>query len=174
MEVWKTAIYNGEVYDNYEVSNLGQVRSVNYNHTGKAKILKPRMVKGGYLVVGLHKNGKQKQCYTHRLVAYTFIENDEPTVKTEVNHINEDKTLNTVENLEWCTRKHNINHGTRNRRDGKTKSKKIIGKSLTENKVIVFQSIKQAGKFGFAIGHICNCCQGKQRQHKGYVWSYID
>ena len=168
MEQWKTAIYNGEIYDNYEVSNMGNVRNAK-----RGKMKKLQKDKDGYLCVGLYRNGKHKECKVHRLVAFAFIENDDET-KTEVNHINEIKHDCRVENLEWCTRKHNVNYGTRSVREAKSKSKKIIGKSLTENKVIVFKSMKQAGIFGFDASAICNCCQGKQRQHKGYTWHYVD
>ena len=169
MEVWRTAIYNGEVYGDYEVSNMGNVRNIK---TGR--VLKPQKDKGGYLCVVLYRNGKHKQCKIHRLVAFAFIPNDDVEHKTDVNHISEVKTENFVENLEWCTRKENNNHGTHNERMAKSKSKKVIGKSLTENKVIVLQSTRQANKFGFDQSTISKCCKGKQRQHKGYVWSYID
>ena len=170
MEVWKTAIYNGEVYDNYEVSNMGNVRNIK-----RGKMKKLIKDKYGYLRVGLNKNGKKNSCLVHRLVACTFIPNDNPTVKTQVNHINEfEKENNSVENLEWCTQQYNRNYGTRNERARKSCCKKVMGKSLTENKVIILHSAKQGEKFGFNENYISKCCRGKARQHKGYTWSYID
>lgn len=171
MEIWKTAIYNGEIYGNYEVSNAKEPQIRN-KKTGK--IIKQRQLPTGYVEVIIYKNGKMKHCYVHRLVACTFIENDDVENKTEVNHINEDKTLNSVENLEWCTREYNQNYGTRIERGVKARSKKVIGKSLTENKVVVLQSAKQGEKFGFKQQSIWSCCNGKQNQYKGYVWSYIE
>ena len=50
----------------------------------------------------------------------------------------------------------------------------VLAKSLTENKVLVFQSASKASKFGFAQSAICNCCNGKLKHYKGYVWCYID
>lgn len=89
----------------YEVSNLGQVRSF---YSGEAKILKPYVDKDGYLCVHLHKNGKGYAKKVHRLVASAFIPNigDKP----QVNHIDGDKTNNTVDNLEWVTSKENMHH----------------------------------------------------------------
>ena len=89
----------------YEVSNLGQVRSF---YTGEAKVLKPSIDKDGYLKAGLSKDGKMYLKSIHRLVASAFIPNigDKP----QVNHIDGDKTNNTVDNLEWVTSKENIQH----------------------------------------------------------------
>lgn len=104
-EVWKDI----KGYDNYEVSTEGQVRN---KKTGL--ILKPRVNRGGYLSVVLYSNGKAISKYIHRLVAEAFIPN--PENKPEVNHIDEDKTNNRVENLNWMTGKENINYGTRTER----------------------------------------------------------
>ena len=150
------------------------MRSVNYKGTGKVKILKPQKDKDGYLQIALCKNGKAKRYLVHRLVAFAFIPNDDVEHKTQVNHISEVKTENFVENLEWCSPKENVNHGTRNERDAKLKSKKVIGKSLTENKVIVLHSAKQGKKYGFIPQGITSCCRGERKSYKGYVWSHID
>ena len=108
-EIWKTVIIDGEIYENYEVSNLGKIRSLNYNRSGEVKELRLIVSKGGYLTVNLCKDGKYKMYTVHRLVAFAFIPNDDSENKTDVNHIDEDKSNNTVENLEWCTKKQNIN-----------------------------------------------------------------
>ena len=96
-------------FDNYEVSTEGQVRNITTGH-----ILKPRDNGRGYLEVGLHINKKRTHKYIHRLVAEAFIPN--PNNKPEVNHIDEDKTNNSVNNLEWLTHKENNNYGTKNER----------------------------------------------------------
>ena len=180
-EVWKDIYFeeNGVEYDYrglYQVSNIdGKIKSLKF---GKEKMLKAGKRKDGYEFVILCKDGKQKNFLIHRLVAYMFIENDDPECKTEVNHIDENKENNCVENLEWCTREYNNNYGTRNERlgkaSGKTRSKKVIGYSLTDTKVIILQSTKQAKKFGFNQGCICECCNGKRKSHKGYKWFYLD
>ena len=86
MEIWKKI----EGYENYEVSNLGNVKSLNYNHTGKEQILKAGKTKQGYLYVILHKNGKRKKYLIHRLVYETF--NGPIPEGMQCNHISEVKT----------------------------------------------------------------------------------
>lgn len=105
-EIWKDA----KGYPGYEISSYGRVRNIK---TGQ--ILIPEINDSGYERIKLHgKNVK-----VHRLVAEAFIPN--PHGYKQVNHINEIKTWNTVSNLEWCTAKHNINHGTGNQRRAETR-----------------------------------------------------
>ena len=156
----------------YEVSNLGRIRSLNYMKTGEIKILKLSKNNRGYLVISLNKNGKRKNFKVHRLVAIAFLPN--PNNLETVNHINENKLDNRVENLEWMSYEDNINYGTRTKRSAKTLSRKVMAISLTETKVLVFQSMSQAEKLGFNHDAICRCCRGKQKTHKGYTWRYIE
>lgn len=188
MEIWKDIYFieNGIEYDYrglYQVSNLGNVKSLGNGNSNNSKerILKAKKEKTGYLQVCLYKNRKRKMFYVHRLVAYMFLKNDDPKHKTEVNHINENKENNSVSNLEWCTKEYNNNYGTRNERIAKTlsgsnnpRSKKVIGFSLTDTKVIILQSINQAEKFGFDRRNIYACCNGKQKSHKGFKWYYMN
>ena len=103
MEEWKEVPdYEGL----YEVSNTGNVRSLIKN-----KIIKGFINRCGYKLVGLSKNGISKWFQVHRLVAQVFIPN--PDNLPMVNHKDEDKNNNRVENLEWCDAKYNINYGTR-------------------------------------------------------------
>ena len=98
----------------YEVSDQGRVKSIGY---GKERILRPGRNTCGYLLVGLRKNREQKWYLVHRLVAQAFIPN--PDNLPQVNHKDENKTNNSVQNLEWCDRKYNCNYGTRNQRISK-------------------------------------------------------
>lgn len=169
MEEWRTVVYDDEVFEGYEVSNMGRVRSLNYNKTGKVQVLKPMVNTNGYLRVCLWKGGKLKRYYVHRLVATAFIENDDIENKTDVNHIDEVKTNNRVENLEWCTREYNNNHGTHNERMAKTRSKKVICLETGE----VFDSINDVQKkLGLDPSHISKCCKGKQQTCGGFHWMY--
>jgi len=101
-EVWKDIVGYEE---SYQVSNLGNVRSIN-------KILKPNLTKKGYYHVTLYSQGIPKTFKLHRIVAKHFIEN--PHNKLEVNHIDGNKINNTVINLEWNTRKENNRHAIDN------------------------------------------------------------
>ena len=166
-EEWRTVIYDGKVYHNYEVSNLGRVRSLNYKRTGEIKILSnSKMKKTGYLVARLGKT----QYYVHRLVAETFIPN--PNNLPEVNHIDENKENNSVENLEWVSHKQNINHGTCQERKAKTKGKRV---RCIETGVIYESCYDVERKTGLPHGSIWNCCNDKKyyKTCGGYHWEFI-
>ena len=111
-EEWRPVVgYEGL----YEVSSYGRVRSLDRyderNCFREGRILKLYTSRVGYLRVQLSLNSKKKMYLVHRLVAEAFIPN--PDNLPEVNHLDEDKTNNRVENLEFCDRKYNINFGTR-------------------------------------------------------------
>ena len=107
-EIWKDAVgYEGL----YEVSNLGRIKSLIDNHgNSREKIIKPIKNTNGYFIVNLSKDKKKHQIKLHRIIALTFIEN--PNDFPYINHKDENKTNNRVENLEWCTPKYNVNYGT--------------------------------------------------------------
>ncbi len=111
----------------YQVSTMGQIKRLAYDvvsqRNGTEYIMHKnemfvKLQNQKYQIVMLMVNGKQKAFYVHRLVAQAFIPN--PDNLPEVNHINEDKYDNRVENLEWCTRKYNINYGTGKERGRQT------------------------------------------------------
>lgn len=101
MEIWKTI----EGFENYFISNLGNVKNNKFNKEKKLSKSKSTL---GYEVVLLYKHGKRTLFYVHRLVAIAFIPN--PENKPQVNHIDGNKLNNNVYNLEWNTAKENINH----------------------------------------------------------------
>lgn len=103
MEVWKI------IYNDYAISNLGNLKSLKY---GKEKPIKLQKDSKGYLKANLLSNGKTIRCRIHRLVAMAFIPNFEN--KEQVNHINGIKDDNRLENLEWCTAKENTKHAFKN------------------------------------------------------------
>ena len=142
----------------YQVSNLGRVKSLNYNHTKSEKILKSSIEGRGYKTVTLYKNGIQKTYKIHKLVAQHFIPN--PDNLMCINHKDENKLNNNVENLEWCTTRYNNIYGTRIKRAAKSKSKKV--KCITTNEK--FNSIKEASeKYNIYNGDIVNCCKKKRK-----------
>lgn len=153
MEIWRDIKgYEGL----YQVSNEGMVKSLRNN-----KILSLFANHKGYLQVYLTKNGEKKGFLVHRLVAKTFIPN--PQNLPQVNHKDEDKTNNKVENLEWCTNDYNINY---------SQSKKVYQYTLNNVLVKIWNSTMELGRNGFAQSCISLCCNGKKQKHKGYKWSY--
>ena len=124
-EIWRPVVgYEGL----YEVSSYGRVRSLDRydrrNQFRKGKLLKNKDNGNGYLICSLSKNGIIKNKYIHRLVVEAFIER--PDGLYEVNHKDENKKNNSVDNLEWCDRKYNNTYGTKIEREIKTKIKKGI------------------------------------------------
>lgn len=122
------------------------------------KFLSPAVNGGGYLRVSLVKDKKQKSYFAHRLVAAAFIPN--PLGLPQVNHINEIKDDNRVENLEWCDSKYNNNHGTRNQRI----SKSVYCVELDKT----FASMTEAAmETNVDVADISKCCNGKRKSAKG-------
>lgn len=105
-EIWKDVV-GFEGY--YQVSSLGRVMSLNRKYSGE-HLMSPTKDKMGYMIVCLRKQGYKGNKKVHRLVAEAFIPN--PDNLPQVNHKDEDKTNNNVENLEWCDCRYNINYGT--------------------------------------------------------------
>lgn len=153
------------------VSDKGRVKSLNYHRTGKEFMLIPRTLPNGYLQVDLYKNGKVAKFTVHRLVAMAFIPN--PKNLPEINHKDEDKTNNCVENLEWCTHKYNINYGTRNGRMAEKRGRPVIQRSLSGEFIKEWSSMSDIFReLGFKQGAISMCCSGKRKQVYGYKWKY--
>ena len=143
--MWKQVVgYEGL----YEVSDTGEVKSLHRNI-----ILKPQANRYGYLMVTLSKNGVTKGVTIHGLVAKAFIDN--PQGFPEVNHKDEDKTNNCVSNLEWCTHRENLRHGTAARRIGDKLSKpaKMVYRTTGEELVCVSQSVV-CDLLGCSKGHM--------------------
>lgn len=160
METWKDIKgYEGL----YQVSNEGRIKNIK-----RDKILS-NLNANGYMGINLHKNGVMKQYKIHRLVAESFIPN--PNSLPQVNHKDECKSNNSVENLEWCDAGYNSNYGTRNHRISETK-KNILYQYSGNTLVAVYSSLSELQTKGFNIGHISECCSGKRNKHNGYRWSY--
>lgn len=168
-EVWKDIPhYEGR----YLISNQGRVFSLLTK-----KYLSVQQKDDGYLSIRLYNaNGKRKTETIHRLVALAFIEN--PNHYPEVNHKNEIKTDNRVENLEWCDHKYNINYGSRIERVSKKLtnyeqfSKEV--QQLKDGQVLAtYPSIKEAERItGIYNSNIVKVCQGKRKTAGGYQWRY--
>ena len=107
-EIWKDVVGYESLY---QVSNLGNVKSMKYAYINKIRILTFHYNKKGYRRVHLTKNKIDKYLSVHRLVAEAFIPN--PNNYPQVNHKDGNKLNNSVDNLEWCTNEYNFQHALR-------------------------------------------------------------
>lgn len=173
-EVWKPITD----YPNYQISNMGRVKSLNYKRSKQEHLLKICRDKYGYSQVALYNDKTPKTLKVHRLVAYAFIPNDDLT-KTQINHKSEDKTDNRVENLEWCDIAYNNKYGTHNERiakshiNNKKQSKQVVQYSLDGNFIWSFVSVREIERqLGYNNGYISKCCLGKIKTAYGFIWKY--
>lgn len=157
---WK----NIKGYEQYQVNNLGQIKRNN-------KILKPIKSRNGYLHIFLYSNGKAKQMLVHRIVAKAFIENKNNL--EEINHKDGNKENNSVNNLEWCTRKQNVQHFFYTNQQNDNKPKSVIQYDLSGRKINEFSSIRKASKETKVSAHnIIYCCRGEKPTASNYIWCY--
>ena len=181
-EIWKDIKgYEGL----YQVSSEGRVKILDRVTTGKGgrkyhrkeRILKYRMTHDGYLQVGMSNKDGRKYLSVHRLVAKAFIKN--PENKPQVNHKDEVKTNNCVDNLEWMTAKENCNYGTRNERagkaSGKARSKPVIQYTKDGELVKVWSSTYEVERQrGFSHNSISLVARGIRKTCGGFVWKYVE
>lgn len=166
-EIWKDI---KEYEGLYQVSSLNRIRSldryvIHPKSKGlrliKGKILKQSKDRYGYPIVNLSKNCKVKMFRIHRLVAEAFIPN--PDNLPLINHKNELKDDNSLENLEWCDYQYNNSY---------SRSKPVLQYTLDGEFVREWSSATEAEKYGFISYHIYACCNGKRKSHKGFIWRY--
>ena len=178
-EIWKDIVgYEGL----YQVSNLGNVKSLHYRNKKIHHILSPRKHHTGYLMVSLTSNRKAKCFNVHRLVAIAFIPN--PNDLPCVNHKDGNKHNNNVSNLEWVTHQQNTRHAIAT---GLLKNFSLLGKtgSLHPTSKVTLQYTKSgqfvrkwdcisdaAKAYGKDPCTIVNCCAGRAKSCAGYIWKY--
>ena len=184
IEIWKD-IKGYEGF--YQVSDCGRIKSLARDiyyqngivHRTKEKILVPVLDKDGYQYVNLSKNGKRKVMTIHRLVAMAFIPN--PENKSQINHKNEVKTNNVVENLEWCEAGYNINYGTRTSRAIQNRRSYKLGDNPSAKPVFCvelnkkFDCAKSAQEeLGIDRSCVGRVCRGEQKTAGGFHWRYAN
>lgn len=181
-EIWRDVVgYEGL----YEVSNLGNVRSL-FRYK---KQLKWNVLGSGYASVQLFKEKVGTRLLVHRLVAKAFLPNLDGL--PVVNHKDENKLNNNVDNLEWCTQQYNLayNDGYRKRADNTRWFYDEIRVRFKENNPAIKLPVIQmnlSGEFikewpsakdavvalGYKSDHICECCKGKRETSNGFRWKY--
>lgn len=175
-EIWKD-IEGFEGY--YQVSNLGRVKSLDrwVRNSEKSKRFVPSQImadvsdKDGYRELILHKNGKKKTYKVHRIVAQTFIPN--PDNLPEVNHRDDNKSNNEVDNLEWCDRTYNNTYNGKAKRTGLTQGKRINQYTLDGEFIRTWNTIHEPEhEIGFSSANISSACRGKAKTAYGYIWKY--
>lgn len=166
----------------FQVSNTGKVRRFYKN--GTINTLKGVKKQSGYKSVLLKTPEKFKCEFIHRLVAKAFLPN--PDGLPQVNHKDENKTNNCVDNLEWCTHKYNSNYGTKNKRVSKSKTNNTYNMTPVRciETGIIYPTIHEAERqTGILTSGITACCKGtvyserngftKRHTAGGYHWEYI-
>lgn len=159
-------------YDNYFISNFGRVMSTDkvVMRRKKGKLLRKgtyinySISADGYLRVNLSSGGCKKCFGVHRLVAKAFIPN--PDNLPVINHRNEDKTDNRVENLEWCGYAYNANYGTRNLR----LSKWLYEQFSLKGEFLRTFSPRELRNSGFDGGNCRAVALGRRKSYKGFLW----
>lgn len=158
-EVWKDIDGYGGLY---QVSNFGNVKSMNYRGLGRAGLMTKSINAQGYEVVGI--NGKIVT--VHRLVAKAFVDN--PKGYPQVNHKDEDKTNNRANNLEWCTQDYNMHYGTAIER----RNKPVIAMTKDGN-IERYPSVKEASEaMGVNVNTLIHALKGRTYTCKGRKWFY--
>lgn len=169
-EIWKDiAGFEGS----YQINKKGEVRSLKKGFEGK--IIKYRKMRDGYYYYRLRKDEKNWLIAMHRLIAMTFIPN--PDSLPQVNHKDENKLNNEITNLEWCSRKYNINYGTGHARS----TKKIIAMRAKKVRCIetgeIFESINAAARYVndyvATLSHVCNKDPSFYTAG-GYRWEFVE
>lgn len=155
------------VKEGYFVTKEGKIYTCRNNAgaiTDKFKERKQSVKTGGYLNVGLQVEGsKTKWFRVHRIVASAFIPNSDLN-KEYVNHKDENRQNNNVENLEWVTPKGNNLHSL---------SKKVYAYNLNGDLLKIYKYAYETGEDGYNQGHVCSCARNEIKYHKNVIFSYV-
>lgn len=178
-EIWKDI---PDYVGIYQVSNLGNVRSITYQGIPKIRILKPKYHHSGYVMYTLCKNKVHKNIYAHVLVARSFIPNQNN--KPNINHIDGNKHNNVLSNLEWVSRSENTLHAIKYLGHNPFSAKGKLGAKHHASKPILQYSLDGEllkrwdcmsdvqRELNIKVCSIVNCASGRQKTSHGYIWKY--
>lgn len=149
----------------YEISNLGRLRNAK-----RKRIIKPQL-RGGYVFQNLHHNGGG--VYIHRLVGECFLSNDDPCLKNQIDHLNGNKSDNTILNLEWVSHKENVKRAFEN-----GFAKGCPGKKVAQIKngtiINIYDSVVAAAKkVGVTPSCISAVCSNRLKTAAGSEWAFL-
>ena len=160
----------GNILSNtYSISEDGEIKNIKTGRT-----ISQREDKDGYMVCNLSTTNKRQQTFkVHRLVALMYVENDNPKVKVQVNHKDENKKNNHYSNLEWCTLHYNINYGLRTKKAITPRERAIIVKNENTGDVVKFESIASACRMlNLDPRHLGEVLSGTRKTVNGYSAFY--
>lgn len=189
-EIWTWMRYNGKLYKGeFQVSNLGNIRSVDRYVNCHSKYGTPyKMFKkgqeisqniyNGYLQACTSENGKSRNFFVHRAVLESFIPNPDPEIYTDVNHKDENKSNNRLDNLEWTTHKENVNYGTAIERHAQKLRDKfipIVQLNLNGNITNVYYNTKEIEDTKvYKATRISYIVNKHEYIYKNYFWIRLD
>lgn len=168
-EIWKDIDgYEGL----YQVSNFGRIKSLQKWKRASCPdeyILKPNKNNSGYYQVMLYNHTSRKKLLVHRLVAKAFVSN--PDNLPHINHIDENKTNNHSDNLEWCTPKYNNCYGTAKFRQMLTTGKPVEQRLINGQLLATYVTTSIAEQItGISRKEISACTRGDIASAGGFIW----
>lgn len=163
MEEWKEVKGFEDVY---LISNMGNVKNISRN-----RLLKPQKNNNGYLFVYLKKDGVSRKSYMHRLVAEAFLDNSQNL--PIINHKDENRQNNKVDNLEWCDYKYNTHYGNCIEKLKEKAIKHKVVQITSDGREIEYNSLREVERLkGYPHGNIAKCCKGIYKSAYGSTWRY--
>jgi hypothetical protein len=145
----------------YSISRSGRV----YSYKTKQNL--KNIACEDYFRICLCRNGRKQMLLLHRVIAEAFIPN--PFGKPCINHIDGDKSNNSLENLEWVTHSENLLHAYETKLN--TRPRPVVRVSKNGDTVF-YKSARAAEMDGFQNQNIAKCCKGARQTHLGYRWEY--
>lgn len=171
----------------YKVSSMGRIVALGTlvkSKNGSFRYREPKLKKTtlantGYLEVRLSKEGKNRTCSVHRIVAIAFIQN--PWQKATVDHIDRDRTNNNISNLRWCSLSENMRNPLTISHISKLSSQKkhtkqykgVVRISIADGATKTYESLCSTSRGGFSPHCVYTVCSGRKKTHKGYKWMYL-